>query len=84
MAQPFIGREDAATDTPDSEHLTFARIERLIGEEKALLEIPAHLRSDDQHGRLHAIGRELDQLWRMLRERADRIGHGSAADSSGA
>jgi hypothetical protein len=83
MAQPFIGREDAAPDPPDGAHLTFARVERLIGEEQALLEIPAHRRSAEQHDRLRAIGRELDRLWATLRERADRLGHQPATGGSG-
>jgi hypothetical protein len=81
MGQPFIGRDGAASDPQDSEHLTFARVERLIGEEKALLEIPAAERTAEQHDRLRTIGQELDRLWDRLRERADRIGHRRAGET---
>jgi hypothetical protein len=51
----------------------FARIEHMVGEEGALLAIPPEKRSKEQHERLHAITRELDQIWEKLRERADRL-----------
>jgi uncharacterized protein DUF2630 len=50
----------------------FARIEGLVGEEEALLRIPAHERSDQHHERLRSIGAELDRVWDKLRERAAR------------
>jgi hypothetical protein len=52
---------------------TLARIEGLIGEEIALLKIPAKERSTDQHDRLRAIGEELDRIWEKLRDRAERL-----------
>jgi hypothetical protein len=51
---------------------TFARIEGLIGEEDALLRIPAKRRTDAQHERLRAIADELDRIWEKLRDRAER------------
>jgi hypothetical protein len=51
----------------------FARIEGLVGEEDALLAIPARERSDGQHARLRAIGTELDGIFDTLRERAARV-----------
>jgi hypothetical protein len=63
----------------------FARIEGLIGEEHALLMIPAHERSEAQHRRLREIAAELDGIWERLRERAERLGvsprHGTGAQA---
>jgi hypothetical protein len=50
-----------------------ARIEGLVGEEDALLRIPARERSAPQHDRVRAIGEELDRIWATLRERAERL-----------
>src|SRR3954447_15438752 len=50
----------------------FARIEGLVGEERALLEIPARERSQPQKDRLRDIGDELDRIWETLRARAER------------
>jgi hypothetical protein len=50
-----------------------ARIEGLVGEEHALLLIPAEKREKHQHERLRAISEELDRVWEKLRERAERI-----------
>jgi hypothetical protein len=55
---------------PPEERELFARIEGLIGEEIALLDIPAHERSDAHDARLGQITRDLDRLWDRLRERA--------------
>jgi hypothetical protein len=52
----------------------FARIEGLVGEEAALLAIPAEERKQHQRDRLHAIAQELDEIWDRLRERAERLG----------
>jgi hypothetical protein len=54
---------------------TFARIEGLLGQEHALLSIPARERTQDQHDSLRAIGAELDRIWERLRERAERLAH---------
>jgi hypothetical protein len=51
----------------------FARVEGLVGEERALLALPAKDRSDAQHERLRSIGDELDRMWETLRERAERL-----------
>jgi hypothetical protein len=50
----------------------FARIEGLVGEEDALLRIPARERTAEQHERLRSIGAELDRAWEKLRRRAER------------
>jgi hypothetical protein len=52
----------------------FARIEGLVGEEDALLRIPAHERSGEQHQRLRSIAEELDRVWEHLRDRIERRG----------
>jgi hypothetical protein len=51
----------------------FARIEGLVGEERALLAIPARDRSQPQKDRLRELGDELDRIWEALRERAERV-----------
>jgi hypothetical protein len=50
----------------------FARIEGLQGEEDALLRIPASDRTGEQRDRLRVVGEELDRIWALLRERAQR------------
>jgi hypothetical protein len=50
----------------------FARIEGLVGEERALLEIPARKRSEQQKDRLGDITAELDRIAGALRARAVR------------
>jgi hypothetical protein len=57
----------------------FARIEALLGEEEALLLIPARDRKQHEHERLREIGDELDRIWERLRERARRLGPDRAA-----
>jgi hypothetical protein len=52
----------------------FARIEGLVGEERALLAVPLEQRKQQQHERLRAIGDELDRIWEKLSERAKRLG----------
>jgi hypothetical protein len=60
----------------------FAHIEGLVGEEHALLQIPAAERTDEHHERLRSIGAELDRVFEKLRERAGRRPRGEpAADS---
>jgi hypothetical protein len=62
---------------------TFARIEGLVGEEHALLQIPARERTREQDDRLHHITTELDRIFEHLRERAERIGrHRPTGDSA--
>jgi hypothetical protein len=56
---------------PDKE--LYARIEGLIGQEIALLDIPARQRTDAEHDRLHEIGVELDRIFERLRERAENL-----------
>jgi hypothetical protein len=68
--RPLRGKEDFAP-TPEGAGL-FARVEDLVGQEDALLRIPAKQRTDHQHARLAEIGRELDRIFEKLRERAER------------
>jgi len=58
-------------DEPDDEIALFARIEGLIGEEAALLAIPARERTEEEAGRLRHITDELDRIWDRLRRRAE-------------
>jgi hypothetical protein len=71
---PAWERPEAAESpaSPPPELQTFARIEGMIGEEAALLTIPAHERSEQQRNRLRAITDELDRLSEALRGRAAR------------
>jgi Protein of unknown function (DUF2630) len=48
----------------------FARVEGLVGEERALLQIPLRERSQQQKDRLRDVGRELDRIWEALRTRS--------------
>ena len=67
--------EDVTDLSPIPNELeTFARIEGLVGEEAALLEVPAERRKQAEHERLHAVSGELDQIWERLRERAEHLG----------
>lgn len=68
-----------ALSTPDPNEVTyFSRIEDLVGEEAALLAIPADRRDQTQHDRLRTIATDLDRIFETLRERAQRLapGHG--------
>jgi hypothetical protein len=58
---------------PPADLSLFARIEGLVGEERALLEIPARERSQPQKDRLRDLGEELDRIWETLRARAERV-----------
>ncbi len=49
----------------------FARVEGLLGEEKALLEIPRPSRQ--QRDRLRDVRAELDRIWESMRARAARL-----------
>jgi hypothetical protein len=74
MTIPFEtprGPDEIAPERPDAS--LFARIEGLVGEEDALLTIPARERTRDQHDRLRDIGDELDRIWERLRARAKRL-----------
>jgi len=53
----------------------FARVEGLIGEEDALLLIPALKRNPDERDRLRQIGDELDRIFERLLERSRRLAH---------
>jgi hypothetical protein len=74
--EPPRGKEDFAP-TPEGIKL-FAHIEDLVGQEDALLTIPAKQRTSEQHARLSEIGRELDRIFEKLRERAGRATHRTA------
>jgi hypothetical protein len=64
-------RDELAPEPSWQDH--YAHIEGLIGEEDALLRIPAHERTDADRERLRSIGEELDRLWDSLRRRAERL-----------
>jgi hypothetical protein len=68
-----LRRDEDLAPTPEGIEL-FARVEDLVGQEDALLTIPAKARSDEQHTRLAEIGRELDRIFEKLRDRAQRAG----------
>jgi hypothetical protein len=67
--------ESALERTPElPEKLrVFARIENLVGQEDALLRIPAAERTREQHDLLHAIGAELDRVLEKLGARGPRV-----------
>jgi hypothetical protein len=50
----------------------YARLEGLLGQERALLSIPRADRTKGQERLLGAISAELDRLWERLRERATK------------
>jgi hypothetical protein len=79
--QQARGKDALAPEPADLK--LFARIEGLVGEEAALLTIPARERGQHQHDRLREITAELDRIWEKLRERAERHGHRDAASQSG-
>jgi hypothetical protein len=51
----------------------FARLEGLVGEEDALLRIATADRTPEQQARLRQIGRDLDRIFQVLRQRAARL-----------
>ena len=59
-------RADPAERAPEAS--LFARIENLIGEEHALLLIPAAERRRREHERLREIEDQLDRIWEKLRD----------------
>ena len=61
----------------------FARIEGLVGQEDALLRIPARERTEEHRDRLRSIGAELDRVFEKLRERAERLAQREAAPGTG-
>ena len=76
MAQPseIEALARAAADEPElpEELETFARIEGLIGQEHALLLIPAAKRTDRERRLLQAVTAELDRIVEKLKERPVR------------
>ena len=50
----------------------YEHLEGLVGEEEALLKIPAHERSEHQHHRLRELGEELDRVFEKLHARPGR------------
>ncbi|HEY2437615.1 MAG TPA: DUF2630 family protein, partial [Solirubrobacteraceae bacterium] len=57
----------------------FARMENLVGEEARLLAIPLQHRREVDRARFREISHELDRIWEMLRERAERLGKDQAS-----
>jgi hypothetical protein len=74
--EPPLGKTLATPDPTDVTY--FARIEDLVGEEQALLAIPADERSPAQRDRLYTISTDLDRIFEKLRERAQRLARGHA------
>jgi hypothetical protein len=72
---------DPAERAPEAS--LFARIEDLIGEEHALLLIPAAERGRREHERLREIGDQLDRIWETLRERSRRLGQDAGGTTGG-
>ena len=59
------------------------KIEQLVQEEHALLQLDAQSRAPDKHERLTAIEVELDRCWDLLRQRrARREFHENPDDAS--
>ncbi len=79
--EPQRGPQDFVPGSSDIE--LFAHVEGLVGEEAALLAIPAKDRSQHHHDRLKAIGEELDRVFEKLRERAERRGPRAAEGEQG-
>jgi hypothetical protein len=52
----------------------YTRAEHMVGDEYALLQIPADERTPEQHARLRALEDELDRIWQLLRRRAEALG----------
>jgi hypothetical protein len=71
VGPPARGPDDLQPDFGEAG--LFARIEGLIGEERALLRVPERDRDQGQRDRLGAIGAELDRIFDALRERAARL-----------
>jgi hypothetical protein len=83
MTVPPLYEPPRGPGPPGGDLDILARIEGLMGEEDALLLIPARERSKEQHERLGAIGEELDRALDALRRRAERIaGHKPAPEKS--
>jgi hypothetical protein len=76
-------RVDELSPIPPEVHL-FARIEHLVGEEARLLAEWRETRKEEHRERLRAISNELDGIWEMLRERAERLGRPGAASQADA
>jgi hypothetical protein len=78
MAQPgdIEALARAAADEPElpEELKAFARIEGLIGQEHALLLVPAAKRTDRERRLLKAVTAELDRIVEKLKERPVRSG----------
>jgi hypothetical protein len=77
MSTPELFEESLERGLKDLGHVPagvhfFAHIEGLTGEEDALLKVPPHERTPEQHARLHAISHELDRLYEHLAARAKR------------
>jgi hypothetical protein len=69
--EPELARTKAAADPTDATY--FSQIEDLVGEEAALLAIPAHQREPHHHERLQTIAADLDRIFEKLHERARRL-----------
>jgi hypothetical protein len=74
----FVGWDDAEAReeiaderVPGQPELgAYEHLEGLVGEEEALLKIPAEERSEHQHHRLRELGEELDRVFEKLHVRS--------------
>jgi hypothetical protein len=71
MTQPaeFESALQRAPELPEAMRV-FSRIEDLIGQERALLQVPDRERTREQRDLLRGIGAELDRVLERLRQRA--------------
>jgi hypothetical protein len=68
-SEEFLEREPEDFAPLPEELKVFARIEGLLGQERALLAIPAHERTREEQGLLNAVSAELDRAAARLRAR---------------
>jgi hypothetical protein len=71
MSVPPLVPPPAAKKALGADADIYARIEGLLGQEDALLRIPANQRTQDDQDRLRVIGQELDRIFERLRERVE-------------
>jgi hypothetical protein len=75
MTQPaeFESALQRAPELPEAMRV-FSRIEDLMGQERALLQVPDRERTREQRDRLRGIAAELDRVFERLRQRAAGAG----------
>ena len=71
----FPGWEPPPQDPEPPEEISlYTRAEHMVGDEYALLQVPPADRTPEQRERLRALQEELDQIWHLLRRRAETLG----------